>query len=132
MTNLSAIKTTVLVIDPVSENIELLTKDLKADGYLVLSSTKGLEGISIAQQHQPDVVLLDVMTIDIDGFKVCRLLKDEPGTSEIPIILISSREDIDDITIGLDLGASDYISKPFHYPIVAARIRKIVRDKNTR
>lgn len=128
---MSPIQTTVLVIDPVSENIEILTEDLEADSYLVLSSTKGLEGISIAQRHQPDVILLDVMTADIDGFKACHLLKNDPQTSEIPIILISSREDIDDILIGLDLGASDYISKPFHYPEVAARIRTIVSDNKS-
>jgi len=122
---------TVLVVDSVMENIEMLSEDLQADGYSVLSTTKGLDGIALAQQNQVDVILLDVMTADIDGFQVCRLLKADRKTAEIPIILISAREDMDDMIVGLDLGATDYISKPFHYPIAAARIRSAVRVKKS-
>jgi len=131
MTEQQYIQTTVLVIDVVAENISLLTEDLEADGYRVLSSTKGLTGIVIALEQQPDVVLLDLMTSDIDGFKVCRLLKDDQRTCKIPIILISSREDLDEIMHGSDLGATDYISKPFHYPIAAAMIQSAISAKRS-
>jgi DNA-binding response OmpR family regulator len=131
MSSLSSNQATILVIDSVTENIELLTEDLEDDGYLVLSSTKGLEGITIAQLQQPDVILIDVKTEDINGFRACQLLKDNKHTSDIPVFLLSSREDIDDVIKGLDLGASDYISKPFHYKVLAARIRSVLRLKKS-
>jgi len=123
--------TKVLVIDSVSENIKFLTTDLENDGYRVYSATKGKEGISLAQQNQPDVILLDLMTEDIFGFEICRALNNHQSTMDIPVIIISAREDIDDIIEALDIGAMDFIAKPFHYPIAAARIRSAIRIKKS-
>ena len=120
---------TILVIDSIEENLTFLTEELQSDGYTVVSETSGLKAIKIAKQVLPDLILLDLMSIDIDGFEVCKILNNNHKTSEIPIILLSAREDIDDIINGFDLGAVDYIPKPFHYPIAAARIRSAIKIK---
>ncbi len=121
-----------LVIDEIAENVRVLTEDLQSGGFEVISAANGLDGISLAKSEAPDIILLDLMMPDIDGFKICKILKDEHLTADIPIILISARDDTDDIIKGLDLGAVDYISKPFHFPIVAARVRAAVRLKHSK
>jgi diguanylate cyclase (GGDEF)-like protein len=113
---------TLLIIDDVPANIQVLAEALRND-YKVRVATSGAEGLALARQNPPDLILLDVMMPNLDGFEVCRELKDDPITAQIPVIFISARNGFDDEEHGLDLGAVDYIAKPFHLPIVRARVR---------
>ena len=112
----------VLIIDDVPANIQVLAEALQSD-YRVKVATSGPEGLAVAQKTPPDLILLDVMMPDMDGFEVCRALKADPLTSRIPIIFVTARDTKEDEETGLMLGAVDYISKPFHLPIVHARVR---------
>jgi len=131
MTHSNNFKTKILVIDEIPENIQILSDDLRNDGYQVISATTAFNGIKLAKNESPDAILIDLMTPDIDGLETCRILHNDKLTTEIPIIIISAKEDRYEIIKGLDIGAVDYISKPFHYPIVAARVRSAVRIKKS-
>ena len=114
---------TVLIVDDQSTNIKMLASLLKSD-YTIQVASGGARALEIARNEpRPDLILLDILMPDMDGHAVCRALKDSPATSSIPVIFISSLDEASDETRGLDLGASDYISKPFHPEIVRARVR---------
>ncbi|SFX43129.1 response regulator [Marinospirillum alkaliphilum] len=116
-------KRTLLIVDDQSANIKVLANLLKAD-YTILVANSGARALDIARgKNQPDLILLDILMPDMDGYSVCRKLKNNPGTSRIPVIFITALDDASDETKGLDLGAVDYISKPFHPDIVKSRIR---------
>lgn len=122
-TNLTPVKRTILVVDDVASNIRFLAESLK-DDYTLQVATKGWKALEIAQgAHPPDLILLDIMMPDMDGYEVCRQLKANPATSMIPVIFISALNDVLDQEKGLSLGAVDYITKPFHMPLVKARVR---------
>lgn len=106
-----------------ASNIKLLANGLKNE-YQILVANNGIKALSIARSDTPpDLILLDILMPDINGYEVCRLLKNDPLTHDIPIIFVSALNDTFDEEKGLNLGAVDYISKPFHLPIVRARIR---------
>ena len=113
---------TVLIVDDVSSNIQVLNQVLKG-AYQILFATSGEKALELAVERQPDLILLDVMMPGMDGHEVCRRLKAEPLTEEIPVIFVTAMNDERDETEGLDLGAIDYITKPLSPPIVQARVR---------
>jgi putative two-component system response regulator len=120
---------TVLAVDDVAENLALLSNILKAR-YRVLVATSGEEALSLAhQEHVPDLILLDVVMPDLDGFEVCRLLKSDPRTEHIPVIFLTAHTDLEDEQEGFDLGAVDYISKPISAPLVLARVKTHLQTK---
>lgn len=113
----------ILVVDDIAVNIQIL-KGLLSDEYKILAATNGQKALAIAQQApQPDMILLDVMMPEMDGFKVCRLLKKDPTTRHIPIIFITAKDDQLDESLGFELGAVDYITKPYNPTIVKSRIK---------
>ncbi len=112
----------ILIIDDVPANIQVLAEALRGE-YKLKVATSGAEGIAVALQSPPDLILLDVMMPGMDGFDVCRELKANSATSRIPVIFVTARDTQEDEEKGLNLGAVDYISKPFHLPIVRARVR---------
>jgi putative two-component system response regulator len=113
---------TILVIDDTPDNIALLVEILK-DHYRIKAARNGEQGLKIARlQPPPDLILLDIMMPGIDGFEVCQKLKDDPTTSDIPVIFVTARISIDDESRGFGLGAVDYIAKPVSPPIVLARV----------
>lgn len=118
----------VLIIDDVPTNIQVLAEALRQD-YRVKVATNGTDALAIARQTLPDLILLDVMMPDLDGFEVCRQLKSDPITNGIPVVFVTAKDDLADEERGLNLGAVDYITKPFHLPIVRARVRNHVRLK---
>lgn len=123
----------LLIVDDEALNIKLLYSELSKD-YKVLAAKSGEEGISTAIEKQPDLILLDVMMSGIDGFEVLRRLQLEPQTKRIPVIFITGLNQVSDEEYGLKLGARDYITKPFHMPIVKARINtqmEIIEQRNT-
>jgi putative two-component system response regulator len=123
MTNLlHSGKATILVVDDTPENLTLMASLLK-DNYQVRVANHGDRALKIALSDQPpDLILLDIMMPDIDGYEVCRRLKADVATRDIPIIFLTARSDIEDEQKGLNLGAVDYITKPINPPIVLARV----------
>ncbi len=116
-------KPTILVVDDTPDTIDLLNKILR-DNYLVKIATNGEKTIKLAYSHpQPDLILLDIMMPETDGYEVCEVLKSDPGTSHIPIIFVTAKTATEDEKKGFELGAEDYISKPLSPPIVLARIK---------
>jgi len=113
----------VLVVDDEPANIDLLVNILKG-GYVVKAATRGDKALEIARSGRPpDLILLDITMPGMDGYEVCRLLKDDFTTRHIPVIFVTARIGADDEIHGFDLGAVDYISKPISPPIVLARVR---------
>ncbi|MGY1488249.1 HD domain-containing phosphohydrolase [Methylobacillus pratensis] len=116
-------KQTILVIDDTPENLSVINALLK-EFYRVKVSTSGVDGLNIAQMlPQPDLILLDIMMPDIDGYEVCRQLKANPVTENIPVIFLTAKIHMEDEQRGFDVGAVDYIVKPISPPIVLARIQ---------
>ena len=105
----------ILIIDDNLDNIQVAMNILKEDHYNLSFATQGQEALDIIQQASEhfDLILLDIMMPGIDGFEVCRRIRDIPQTSSVPVIFLTAKADIDSITEGFSLGAVDYISKPF-------------------
>jgi putative two-component system response regulator len=137
--NLLAQKATILVVDDTPDNLTLMQGLLK-DKYKVKGANNGERALKIAASDTPpDLILLDVMMPGIDGYEVCRRLKAEPATRDIPVIFLTAKSEVDDEMLGLELGAVDYITKPISPPIVLARVHAqlllkasadFLRDKN--
>jgi putative two-component system response regulator len=125
----SETKQTVLVVDDTPDNLTLITSLLK-DLYRVKIATHGNRALQIAFSNEPpDLILLDVMMPEMDGYEVCRLLKSDSQTAEIPVIFLTAKSEIEDELKGFELGAVDYIVKPISPPIVLARVRTHLRLK---
>jgi diguanylate cyclase (GGDEF)-like protein len=120
---------TVLVIDDSPELLAVVAARLKPEGYRVLTSPDWQFGLEQAVTEQPDLVLLDVDMPDQSGLDVCRRLKSDPRTSAIPVIFLTAHDDVNVKVHGFDLGASDYITKPFHPAELRARVRSAIRTK---
>ena len=121
----------VLVVDDSPLNLQVLIQFLRLD-YKILVATGGAVALELARREKPDLILLDIVMPDMDGYEVCRLLKRDPVTRPIPVIFLTSRGDEIDEMEGLDLGAVDYILKPFSLPLVHARIRTHLELKHYR
>ena len=123
---------TVLIVDDSPDNIAIITEFLK-DTYLTKGARDGSTALKICSKDGPlDLILLDVSMPGMDGYEVCRKLKEDPKTAEIPVIFITARSDPEDEQRGFDLGAVDYITKPISMPILAARVRTHLRLKSVR
>ncbi len=114
-------KQKVLIIDDLPDNLEVIG-DLVSDECEVFCSLSGCEGLELARTVQPDLILLDIMMPQMDGYEVCRVLKQDPLTSDIPVIMVTALNQAEDETRGIELGAIDYVTKPLNVPIVRARI----------
>lgn len=121
MFDFSSSKPTVLVIDDIPENLTLMYQLLK-DDYKVKGANSGERGLMLAETANPDLILLDIMMPEIDGYQVCEKLKSNPTTSDIPIIFLTAKAERVDEQKGLKLGAVDYITKPINPEIVKARV----------
>jgi len=121
----------VLVVDDTPENIDILSGILRND-YRILVANNGERALFICQRHLPALVLLDVMMPDLDGYEVCRRLKQDPATSDIPVIFVTAANREQDEVEGLAAGAVDFLSKPISPPIVAARVRTQIELKQQR
>ena len=124
-------KPKVLIIDDAMANIKVLGAALKSD-YKILFAMNALDGINSAVENKPDIILLDVIMPEMDGYEACRRLKADEKTRSIPIIFITSRTGEEDEQHGLDLGAVDYIHKPFSPSLVKARLHNQIELKNHR
>ena len=125
-------KSTVLIVDDEPANIQVLANCLK-DQYLVKVSTSGEQCLALAADDQkPDLILLDIEMPEMDGYEICRQLKNNPGTAGIPVIFVTGKGDENAEELGLLLGAVDYITKPIRPAIVAARVSTHVELKQQR
>jgi len=118
----------VLVVDDQRLNLNILHGLLK-DDYQVMVATSGEQGLKAATTGRPDLILLDINMPGMDGYEVCQRLKQDPVTTKIPIIFITAMSESEDETRGLELGAADYITKPFHAAVVRARVNTQIRLK---
>ncbi|MDM8544085.1 hybrid sensor histidine kinase/response regulator [Desulfococcaceae bacterium HSG7] len=123
----------ILVVDDEPNNLQLMMRIL-GDNYRLAFATNGVEALEAVQKLNPDIILLDIMMPETDGYEVCRCLKADEETRSIPVIFVTAKGETDDETKGLDLGAIDYITKPVSRPIVRARIKnhlalKIAREE---
>ncbi len=112
----------ILIVDDVAANLQILGDILEGDGYKVRPVLSGMQALQVAERERPDLILLDIMMADMDGFEVCRLLKDNQRLNSVPIIFISALNDVNDIVKALNAGGADYITKPFQAEEVRARV----------
>ena len=117
------VKETILLVDDNPINLQVLFETFKESGYKLIAAKDGEKALAMAESAHPDLILLDIMMPGMDGYEVCRRLKADDGTSNIPIIFVTAMGETADETKGLELGAVDYITKPFSPPIVQARVR---------
>jgi two-component system phosphate regulon response regulator PhoB len=120
-------KESILVVDDEEDIRELIHYNLSKDGYAVTCAATGEEGLSLVTTLKPDLIILDLMLPGIDGLEVCRKLKSDPALKSIPIVMVSARGEEPDVVTGLELGADDYISKPFSPRVLLARIKSVLR-----
>lgn len=113
----------VMVVDDDPDTVSILARHLQREGFVAIEAVSGAECLRIAREHPVDVILLDLMMPDMDGFEVCRALKEETHTAEIPIIMITARDDLDARAEGMRLGVSDFLAKPVFRRQLANRIR---------
>src|SRR2546429_1343601 len=117
-------KTTILAADDDPQLLRLISRNLQLEGYAVLAVSDGQQALELIESHPPDLVLLDVMMPKMDGFTVCYRVRE---FSSVPIIIITARGQDQDKVRGLDLGADDYLTKPFSVDELLARVRAVLR-----
>ena len=117
----------ILIVEDEADIRELLRFNLECEGFSVLEAADGNEGLKLARQHMPDLMLLDVMLPGFDGFEVCRRLGAQSETANIPVLMLTARGEEMDRVVGLSLGADDYVVKPFSVRELMLRIRAVLR-----
>ncbi len=129
-------KSKILVVDDENHILELVKFNLEKEGYQVETASDGRSALTAVEARHPDLIVLDVMLPEIDGFEVCRTLQKNSDTCEIPIIMLTARAEEIDKVLGLELGADDYITKPFSprelIARVKARLRRVVKNTQTK
>ena len=121
---------TVLIVDDNIKNLDLFKDFVESWGYETVTAQQGKDAISLAERYLPDIILLDVMLPGIDGLTVCRNLKNNPALADIPIIMLTAKGEENDIVLGLEMGADDYVTKPYSSKVLAARIAARLRKKS--
>jgi len=122
-------KEKILVVDDEEDILELLRFNLSREGYQVLCAASGEEALRMAQSEAPDLMVLDLMLPGIDGLEATRILKSDTGTMDIPIVMLTAKGEEADIVAGLELGADDYITKPFSTRVLTARVKAVLRRR---
>lgn len=117
----------IIVVDDEEDILQLLNFTLTKEGYRVTSLASGDKVLKAIEKDPPDLILLDLMLPGIDGMELCRRIKNNPGTRPIPVIMLTAKSDESDVVSGLELGAEDYIPKPFSPKVLIARIRTVLR-----
>jgi two-component system, sensor histidine kinase and response regulator len=123
----------ILVVDDNQENLKVISSFLKEKNYRIALAIDGKSAFKVLEDNKIDLILLDIMMPGMDGFEVCRLLKEKPETKDIPVIFLTARTETDDVVRGFQIGGVDYITKPFKKEELYARVNnhiqlKLVRD----
>jgi len=120
----------ILVVDDNAQNLELLVAYLDPLGCIVATATDGLEALDKVAQDAPDLILLDIMMPRMSGFEVCRKLKSDPQTRDIPIIMVTALQELGDIERGVESGTDDFISKPVNRLELTTRVKSLLRVRH--
>jgi len=121
----------ILVVEDEEDILELVRYNLGREGFQISCATTGEEGLDAARKKLPDLVILDLMLPGMDGLEVCKQLRNDPKTSHIPIVMLTAKTEEADMVTGLELGADDYIPKPFSPRILSARVKTVLRRRIT-
>ncbi len=119
----------ILIVDDNPTNLDIFETRLAAHGYDIITATDGTEGLAVALERKPDLILLDIMMPKLDGIEVCRRLKGDPSLPFIPIILVTAKAEVEDVVAGLDAGGDEYLAKPVDHKALVARVKSMLRIK---
>jgi len=122
-------KPTILVVDDEEDIRELVTLNLRREGYSVVACETGEQALKQISTAAPDAIILDLMLPGIDGLEVCRRLKADPRTQQVAVVMLTAKGEEADIVTGLELGADDYVTKPFSGKVLVARLRRLLRKQ---
>jgi len=125
-------KEKVLLVDDEEDILELLQYHFAREGYTIMTADSGEEALRRARNETPDMIILDLMLPGLDGLDVCRQLKKDTATEDIPLIMLTAKGEESDVIIGLELGADDYVTKPFSPKVLLARVRSVLRRREPR
>jgi len=117
----------ILIIEDEPDIIKMLEYNLKKEGFRITSASDGREALRRAEREHPDIIILDLMLPEIDGLEVCKTLKQSSDTADIPVIMLTAKAQETDKIVGLELGADDYITKPFSIRELTARVKAVLR-----
>ena len=129
-TNIDPSKSTILVVDDNLQNLELLQAYLEDLGCKVISAQDGVQAMAAVAQHNPDLILLDIMMPKMSGFEVCRRLKEDAATCDIPIVMITALNELGDIERAVAAGTDDFLSKPINKIELLIRIKSLLRIRH--
>jgi two-component system phosphate regulon response regulator PhoB len=119
----------VLIVEDESDIAELIDFHLTREGYSTRITASGREALDLVRREKPNLVMLDIMLPDLDGLEVCRRVKQDPALGDTPIVMVSARGEESDVVVGLELGADDYITKPFSPRVLLARTKAVLRRR---
>ncbi len=117
----------VLIIEDEKEILELVKLYIEKGGYRVVTATNGTEGLKAVKTERPDLIILDLMLPEVDGLEVCKRIRNAPETATLPIIMLTAKAEEFDTVIGLELGADDYVTKPFSPKALVSRVKALLR-----
>ena len=122
----------IVVIEDETDILEVIAYNLKREGYEVVTSTSGEDGLEKIEKTKPNLVVLDLMLPEVDGIELCRKLKADPVTQGIPVIMVTAKGEESDVVLGLGVGADDYVTKPFSPRELTARVKAVLRRSKGR
>jgi two-component system phosphate regulon response regulator PhoB len=122
----------IVVIEDETDILEVIAYNLKREGYEVITSTSGEDGLEKIEKAKPNLVVLDLMLPEVDGIELCRKLKSDPVTQAIPVIMVTAKGEESDVVLGLGVGADDYVTKPFSPRELTARVKAVLRRSKSR
>ena len=122
----------IVVIEDETDILEVIAYNLKREGYEVITSTSGEDGLEKIEKSKPNLVVLDLMLPEVDGIELCRKLKSDPVTHAIPVIMVTAKGEESDVVLGLGVGADDYVTKPFSPRELTARVKAVLRRAKSR
>jgi two-component system alkaline phosphatase synthesis response regulator PhoP len=119
----------IVIVEDEPDQQELLRFNLSREGYKVTCADDGVQGLEIIQSQRPDLVVLDLMLPGMDGLEVCKAIRRDPATANTPILMLSAKAEDSDMVSGLELGADDYVTKPYSPRVLLARVRAVIRTR---
>lgn len=122
---------TVLIVEDEADVVDLLRYNLSKAGFSVLVAKDGLQGLEMARKNRPDIIVLDIMLPGMDGYAVCKALKKDPGTESLPIVMLTAKSELNERVHGLEIGADDYVTKPFSPRELVLRVQALLRRLHT-
>ncbi len=117
----------ILIVDDNAANLDILETRLAAHGYDIITARDGAEGLAVAIERKPDLILLDIMMPKMDGIEVCRRLKGDRSLPFIPVILVTAKAEVEDVVAGLEAGGDEYLTKPVDQKALVARVKSMLR-----